>query len=83
MTYLFVYTPFELYLSAAFWSFTTIATVGYGDIYPVTDAEKLFSTVAMIVACGVFAFVVGMIGSLFDRNDSIITDFKDKLFYIN
>jgi len=39
----------------------TMATVGYGDIVPITNTEKCFVMVAMLVSCGVFAYVVGSI----------------------
>ena len=61
---------------AVSWSFTTITTVGYGDVYPITANEKIFGTACMIVACGIFAFIVGSIGSILDRNTTIISDFK-------
>lgn len=61
-----------MYISALMWALTTITTVGYGDFYPVSDVEKVFGTINMAVACGVFAYIVGTVGSLFDRNDSMI-----------
>jgi hypothetical protein len=57
------------------WALTTIATVGYGDIYAVTDAEKIYTMVAMIISCGVFAFIVGFLGNLFDKNNQIVSEF--------
>jgi hypothetical protein len=58
------------------WSFTTITTVGYGDIYPCSDNEKIFGTFCMIVACGIFAYIIGSIGTMVDRNSTLIADFK-------
>lgn len=58
----------DVYVAALSWAFTTVATVGYGDIYAVTEAEKIFATFAMIVSCGVFAYIVGFLGSIFDKN---------------
>ena len=61
---------------AASWAFTTITTVGYGDIWPVSDNEKVFGTFCMIVACGIFAYIVGSIGTIVDWNSTMISDFK-------
>ena len=33
-------------------------TVGYGDIVPVNNNEKIYSIFAMLVACGVFAYTM-------------------------
>jgi predicted enzyme related to lactoylglutathione lyase len=63
-----VRSAIDVYVASMSWSFTTVATVGYGDIYAVTEAEKIFATIAMIISCGVFAYIVGFLGSVFDKN---------------
>ena len=75
-------TRFDLYVTAASWSFTTMTTVGYGDIYPCTPNEKIFGTFCMILACGIFAFLVGSINSIIDSH-TLIEDFKQKIIHIN
>jgi voltage-gated potassium channel len=57
----------EYYIDAASWAFTTVSTVGYGDFYAVSDSEKVFAMVAMVIACGVFATIVGSISSIIDK----------------
>lgn len=42
-----------------------MSTIGYGDISPVTNLEKIVGTVISLVACGVFAYAVNMIGTIF------------------
>lgn len=39
-----------------------MSTIGYGDISPVTAAEKIFCILITLIACGIFAFAVNMIG---------------------
>lgn len=48
-----------------------MTTVGYGDIYPITILEKIFAMMSMIVACGVFAYVVGSIETIVRRSNTI------------
>jgi hypothetical protein len=48
-----------------------MATVGYGDIVPITNNEKVFTMIAMLIACGVFAFVVGSIEMIVSSSSSI------------
>lgn len=55
------------YVSSLYWAFTTMTTVGYGDIAPITANERLFNIVSIIIACGVFAYTVGSIGETVSR----------------
>mmetsp|Transcript_24728 Transcript_24728/g.43565 ORF Transcript_24728/g.43565 Transcript_24728/m.43565 type:complete len:433 (-) Transcript_24728:533-1831(-) len=54
----------ERYIAALYWTVTTVSTVGYGDIFPVTVNEKIYSSFIMILACGIFAFTLASVGGL-------------------
>ena len=41
----------------------TMSTIGYGDISPVTSAERIVACVMMLVGAGIYAYVVGSITS--------------------
>jgi len=45
------------------WAVTTLTTVGYGDMFPVTAGGKLFSFFVLIVGLGVVAVPTGLIAS--------------------
>ena len=59
-----------------------MATIGYGDITPITVNEKIFVTFCMLLACGVFSYIIGYLGSIFDKSETIIADFKTKSLHI-
>ena len=54
----------DKYIASMYWAFTTMTTVGYGDISPQSSQEQIYSIFVMILACGVFAYTVGSIGNL-------------------
>lgn len=47
------------------WSVVTLTTVGYGDVYPVTVAGKLFAALISIIGVGMVALPAGILGSGF------------------
>lgn len=49
------------YIDALYFSVTTLTTVGYGDIAPVTDMGKLFTIGYIIVGIGVLLSLVNVI----------------------
>jgi len=60
---------FSRYLRALYWSITTLATVGYGDLTPATDAQVAYTMVAMILGVGVYSYVIGNVASLLANID--------------
>jgi voltage-gated potassium channel len=45
------------------WAVSTLTTVGYGDIYPVTTGGRLFTFVILMLGLGVVAVPTGVIAS--------------------
>jgi len=39
-------------------------TVGYGDIVPVTNPERIFVTLVTFIVTGMFGYVITTIGSI-------------------
>ena len=51
--------------SGIWWSVSTLLTIGYGDIYPVTTLGKLFSIVITFLGVGMVAIPTGIISAGF------------------
>jgi voltage-gated potassium channel len=45
------------------WAVTTLTTVGYGDMYPVTIGGKLFTTLIVFIGMGMVAVPTGLFAS--------------------
>lgn len=74
---------YDKYIAALYWAFTTMTTVGYGDITPFTINEKIFAMVTMILACGIFAYTVGSIGSLVSKQNSGENAYREQVVAVN
>lgn len=66
----------DSYIAAASWALTTVSSTGYGDLYPLTNEEKIFGIFALMISCGIFSYIVGVLSTLFDKNDQIILDLQ-------
>lgn len=47
--------------ATVYWSVITLTTVGYGDLYPITTAGKIFTSVILIAGVALFALPAGII----------------------
>jgi voltage-gated potassium channel len=56
---------FSSILSSMWWSVVTLATVGYGDVYPVTALGRFFGALTSLFGIGLFALPTALIGSGF------------------
>lgn len=52
---------FNTFLDALYWSTTTLTTIGYGDIYPVSDAGKIITIISSIFGVAIIALPTGVI----------------------
>jgi len=57
------------YLTALYWSMTTLTTVGYGDLIPTSDMGRGFCMVAMVIGGTFYGYVIGNISSIVANKD--------------
>lgn len=68
--------PLDQYVASAYWALTTMTTVGYGDLFPISVTELFFGLFCMILACGVFAYIIGSLSTIIDHKSALILEFK-------
>jgi len=67
---------FENAFSGVWWAIVTLATVGYGDIYPITVFGRIFGAIIALLGIGILAIPTGIITAGFVEqisNDKINT----------
>lgn len=72
---------FKSILHSMWWAVTTLTTVGYGDIYPVTLGGRIFTFVILVLGLGVVAVPTGLVASALTekRDDDDISETPDPL----
>jgi voltage-gated potassium channel len=57
----------QSFFDALWWSSTTITTVGYGDVFPITTAGRLVGVATMVVGISTFAVVTAKVAEVLVR----------------
>jgi voltage-gated potassium channel len=56
---------FNSILSAMWWGVSTLTTIGYGDIYPITTLGKIVGSFISVMGIGLFVLPAGILASGF------------------
>lgn len=71
---------FSSIFSSLWWAASTLTTVGYGDIYPITTGGKIFTFFVLFIGLGIVSIPAGIIASALSQaremedNIPLITD---------
>ena len=72
-----------IYITCLYWSFTTLTTVGYGDISAYTPIEKILSIIWMLSCLYYLAFTIGSLSSFLSNSHTKEKNLTDKLAAID
>ena len=56
---------FPSVLHSFWWAITTLTTVGYGDVYPITAGGRIFTFFILMVGIAVITIPAGLVASAF------------------
>ncbi|XP_069494349.1 voltage-gated delayed rectifier potassium channel KCNH5 isoform X2 [Ambystoma mexicanum] len=60
-------TKDSLYISSLYFTMTSLTTIGFGNIAPTTDGEKIFSVAMMMVGSLLYATIFGNVTTIFQQ----------------
>jgi hypothetical protein len=58
-----------LYVASTYWTLMMLTTVGYGDIHPVNDMERMIALIWMVVGIGYYSYNIGNLSSIINTID--------------
>lgn len=67
------------YIQSLYWAFTTMTTVGYGDILPGDDGSRLYATIMMIMGATMFSYIVGSASSIVQNEKNGEKQVKERM----
>lgn len=58
---------FSSIVDSGWWAAVTLTTVGYGDVYPITGAGKIFTLFILLIGVGIITIPAGLIASALSK----------------
>jgi len=73
----------SVYIASLYWSTMTATTIGYGDIYPESDNERIAAIICMLFGAAIYAYTVGSICGLIASMDERTTEYHATMDNLN
>lgn len=74
---------FTKYVTSYYWGFQTFTTVGYGEIYPVTELERVFAIFYMIFGVVFYSSAIGSLSRLLVNIDKRAIEHRNRMNNFN
>lgn len=60
-----------------------MVTVGYGDITPKNTDERITTIINMLIASGMYAYIINEISSMVRLYNTLANKYEEKMKYVN
>lgn len=70
-------------MTSFYWAFTTIDTVGFGDVVAITVPEKLFNIVWICVGVAFYSYCISTLTNIFTKNSVKQSAISAQFSFIN
>jgi voltage-gated potassium channel len=78
-TFFFHFLEGWSFVAAFYFSVTTLATVGYGDLVPTTDFARLATAIYILIGVSISVTALGIIGTRYlERREERLSDRRKK-----
>lgn len=68
-----------MYTHSVYWAMTTMTTVGYGDLHPLSKTEKIFGVFMLLLAIMAFSACCGQVTGLVAKTQASTVVYKQKM----
>ena len=69
---------FSSITESIWWATVSLATVGYGDVYPITAGGKIFASIISLIGIGIVAIPTGIISASFVEEIYLVRRNREK-----
>lgn len=67
------------YVNSLYWTITTLTTVGYGDITPVTNAQKFYAMFVELAGILTYGYLIGNVVNILSKKDPAKSKFRENM----
>ena len=69
--------PTQKLILLMYFAFTSLSTVGFGDFHPISEYERLFCALILLLGVSIFSYIMGEINEILTQYQHLSSDLDD------